>query len=34
MERLSERDEVLAYLPMAWIGQNIFSYAQSLVAGF
>ena len=26
--------EVLAYLPMAWIGQSIFSYAQSYVVGF
>ena len=25
---------MLAYLPMAWIGQNIFSYAQWLVCGF
>jgi len=25
---------VLAYLPPAWIGQNIFSYAQWLVAGY
>jgi long-chain acyl-CoA synthetase len=25
---------VLAYLPMAWIGQNIFSYTQWLVCGF
>jgi long-chain acyl-CoA synthetase len=25
---------VLAYLPMAWIGQNIFSYAQALVTGY
>jgi len=34
MERLTEREEVLAYLPMAWIGQNIFSYSQWLVVGF
>jgi long-chain acyl-CoA synthetase len=34
MEGLTEREEVLAYLPPAWIGQNIFSYAQALVAGF
>nr|MBA3480091.1 AMP-binding protein [Lautropia sp.] len=27
-------EEVLAYLPMAWIGQNIFSYSQWLVCGF
>ena len=25
---------MLAYLPMAWIGQNIFSYAQPMVVGF
>jgi long-chain acyl-CoA synthetase len=34
LERLSDSDSVLAYLPPAWIGQNIFSYAQSLVAGY
>jgi long-chain acyl-CoA synthetase len=34
MEGLSPDDEVLAYLPMAWIGQSIFSYAQSYVVGF
>ena len=34
MEGLSDAEEVLAYLPPAWIGQNIFSYAQALVAGF
>ncbi len=33
-DRLSEREEVLAYLPPAWIGQNIFSYAQWLVCGY
>ena len=33
-EKLSEREEVLAYLPPAWIGQNIFSYAQWLVCGY
>jgi long-chain acyl-CoA synthetase len=33
-EGLSDRDEMLAYLPMAWVGDNLFSYAQSLVAGF
>ena len=31
---LTARDEVLAYLPLAWIGQNIFSYAQWLVCGY
>ena len=34
MEALSSNEEVLAYLPMAWIGQNIFSYTQWLVCGF
>ena len=34
MESLSHREEVLAYLPMAWVGQNIFSYTQWLVCGF
>jgi long-chain acyl-CoA synthetase len=34
MENLTDREEVLAYLPMAWIGQNIFSYTQWLVCGF
>ncbi|WP_274631090.1 AMP-binding protein [Arvimicrobium flavum] len=33
-DKLNENDEVLAYLPPAWIGQNIFSYAQWLVAGY
>jgi len=33
-ERLSEREEGLAYLPMAWVGDNLFSYTQSYVAGF
>jgi len=33
-DKLSERDEVLAYLPPAWIGQNIFSYAQWLACGY
>jgi long-chain acyl-CoA synthetase len=34
MEALTSSEEVLAYLPMAWIGQNIFSYTQWLVCGF
>jgi len=33
-DRLGPDEEVLAYLPMAWVGDNIFSYAQSYVAGF
>jgi len=31
---LGEHDVVLAYLPPAWIGQNIFSYAQPFVTGY
>jgi long-chain acyl-CoA synthetase len=34
MEGLGEADVVLAYLPPAWIGQNIFSYAQPFVTGY
>jgi long-chain acyl-CoA synthetase len=33
-EGLTEREEVLAYLPMAWIGEHIFSYVQAYCAGF
>jgi long-chain acyl-CoA synthetase len=33
-EGLTAKEEVLAYLPMAWVGDNLFSYAQSCVAGF
>ena len=33
-EGLSETDEVLAYLPMAWVGDYLFSCGQAQVAGF
>jgi long-chain acyl-CoA synthetase len=33
-EGINDRDVVLAFMPPAWIGQNIFSYAQPLVAGY
>jgi long-chain acyl-CoA synthetase len=33
-EHLGEHDVVLAYLPPAWIGQNIFSCAQAYVTGY
>jgi long-chain acyl-CoA synthetase len=33
-DKLTDAEEVLAYLPPAWIGQNIFSYAQWLVCGY
>ncbi len=34
MDRLTADEEVLAYLPLAWVGQNLFSYVQALIAGF
>ena len=34
MENLTDQEDVLAYLPPAWIGQNMFSYTQLLVSGF
>ncbi len=34
LEGLTDAEEVLAYLPMAWIGQNLFSYAQWMTVGF
>ena len=34
MEGLGEDDVILAYLPPAWIGQNIFSCAQAFVTGY
>ncbi len=34
MEGLGDSDVVMAYLPPAWIGQNIFSYAQPFVTGY
>src|SRR6266705_297576 len=33
-DRLSPHDSILSYLPMAWVGDHLFSYAQWLVAGF
>jgi long-chain acyl-CoA synthetase len=32
-DRLGPGDEILSYLPMAWVGDNLFSYAQALVGG-
>ncbi len=34
MDGLNDRDETLAYLPMAWVGDNIFSYGQAYAVGF
>ena len=33
-DKLSDEDDILSYLPMAWVGDHLFSYAQALVAGF
>lgn len=33
-DKLTSGEEVLAYLPPAWVGQNIFSYAQWLACGY
>jgi long-chain acyl-CoA synthetase len=33
-DHLTQREEVLAYMPPAWIGQNIFSYGQWLACGY
>jgi long-chain acyl-CoA synthetase len=33
-DKLTHSEEVLAYMPLAWIGQNIFSYAQWLACGY
>lgn len=33
-DHLTERDEVLAYLPLAWVGDHYLNYAQGLVTGF
>jgi long-chain acyl-CoA synthetase len=33
-DKLGAHDSILSYLPMAWVGDHLFSYAQWLVAGF
>ena len=33
-ENLGPDEEILSYLPMAWVGDHVFSYAQSIIAGF
>ena len=33
-DKLTDKDVVLAYLPLAWVGDHYLNYAQSLVAGF
>jgi long-chain acyl-CoA synthetase len=34
MERIAGDEEILSYLPMAWVGDHIFSYAQAVITGF
>ena len=34
IEKTGPDDEVVAYLPMAWVGDNIFCVAQSYISGF
>jgi len=34
IEGITADENVLAFLPMAWIGQNMFSYTQALICGF
>jgi len=33
-DKLTAHEEVLAYMPLAWVGQNTFSYAQWLACGY
>lgn len=34
LENIKQDEDTLAYLPMAWVGDNLFSIGQSYVAGF
>jgi long-chain acyl-CoA synthetase len=34
LEKLTDSDSILSYLPMAWMGDNLLSYAQAIVTGF
>ncbi len=33
-DSLTDREDILSYLPMAWVGDHLFSFAQGTVAGF
>ncbi len=33
-DKLTDEDQVIAYLPLAWVGDHYLNYAQALVAGF
>jgi long-chain acyl-CoA synthetase len=32
-DKLDQTDEIIAYLPIAWVGDHVFSYAQAIIAG-
>jgi long-chain acyl-CoA synthetase len=34
VDRLGADEDILSYLPMAWVGDHLFSFAQATVAGF
>lgn len=33
-DQLTDRDEVLAYLPLAWVGDHYMTWSQAMIAGF
>lgn len=33
-DKLTDKEEVIAYLPMAWVGDHVFSYGQAILAGY
>jgi len=33
-DKLTDADDILSYLPMAWVGDHLFSFGQALVTGF
>jgi long-chain acyl-CoA synthetase len=33
-DKLTDQDQVIAYLPLAWVGDHYLNYAQALIAGF
>ncbi len=33
-DKLTDQEDILSYLPMAWVGDHLFSVAQAMVAGF
>ncbi|MFT4730710.1 MAG: long-chain acyl-CoA synthetase [Granulosicoccus sp.] len=33
-DKLDHKEETIAYLPLAWVGDHVFSYTQSLTAGY